>query len=56
MLRDTSSPFIYFRFGLYNCSVLFRLGAAAYHVWTADVYEGSPTTVSLIFAVVPKIC
>ena len=54
MLRDTSPPFIYFRFGFYNCSVLFKLGAAPYHMWIADVYEGSPTIVSLIFAVVPK--
>ena len=25
-------------------------------MWIADVYKGSPTVVSLIFAVVPKIC
>ena len=35
-------------------ALLFKLGAAPYHMWIADVYEGAPTFVSLIFAVVPK--
>ena len=35
--------------------LLFKLGAAPYHMWIADVYEGAPTIVSVIFAVVPKI-
>nr|NP_150404.1 NADH dehydrogenase subunit 2 [Pylaiella littoralis]CAC50845.1 NADH dehydrogenase subunit 2 [Pylaiella littoralis] len=35
-------------------ALLFKLGAAPYHMWIADVYEGAPTQVSLIFAVVPK--
>ena len=25
MLRDASSPFVYFRFGLYNCSVVVKI-------------------------------
>ena len=33
---------------------LFKLGAAPYHMWVADVYEGAPTLVSLLFAAVPK--
>ena len=36
-------------------ALLFKLGAAPYHMWIADVYEGAPTLVSLIFAVVPKV-
>ena len=36
-------------------ALLFKLGAAPYHMWIADVYERAPTIVSLIFAVVPKI-
>ena len=35
-------------------ALLFKLGAAPYHMWIADVYEGSPTIVSLTFAV-PRI-
>nr|YP_011008371.1 NADH dehydrogenase subunit 2 [Sporochnus bolleanus]WBP70342.1 NADH dehydrogenase subunit 2 [Sporochnus bolleanus] len=35
-------------------ALLFKIGAAPYHSWVADVYEGAPTLVSFIFAVVPK--
>ena len=35
-------------------ALLFKLGAAPYHMWIADVYEGAPTIVTFIFAVVPK--
>ena len=34
---------------------LFKLGAAPWHLWMPDVYEGSPTCVSLFFAIVPKM-
>jgi NADH-quinone oxidoreductase subunit N len=34
---------------------LFKLAAAPFHMWSPDVYEGAPTTVSTFFAVVPKI-
>ena len=36
-------------------ALLFEFGAASYKIWIGDVYEGAPTLVSLIFAVVPKI-
>ncbi|CAM9258631.1 unnamed protein product [Discosporangium mesarthrocarpum] len=36
-------------------SLLFKLGAAPFHMWVADVYEGSPAMVSQIFALVPKL-
>jgi len=35
--------------------LLFKLAAAPFHMWSPDVYEGAPTTVSTFFAVVPKI-
>lgn len=35
-------------------ALLFKLGAAPYHMWVVDVYEGAPTLISLIFAAVPK--
>ena len=34
---------------------LFKLTAAPFHMWAPDVYEGAPTSISLFFAVVPKI-
>nr|YP_009672648.1 NADH dehydrogenase subunit 2 [Dictyopteris divaricata]QDB64133.1 NADH dehydrogenase subunit 2 [Dictyopteris divaricata] len=35
-------------------ALLFKLGAAPYHMWVADVYEGAPTIITLLFASVPK--
>lgn len=49
------SPFIYFGLICIVSALLFKLGAAPYHMWIADVYEGAPTLVSLIFAIVPKV-
>ena len=34
---------------------LFKIGAAPFHMWLCDVYEGSLTSVTLFFAAVPKI-
>ncbi|KXW56194.1 NADH-quinone oxidoreductase subunit NuoN [Ferrovum sp. PN-J185] len=33
----------------------FKLGAVPFHMWLPDVYEGSPTSVTLFVASVPKI-
>ena len=33
----------------------FKISAVPFHMWAPDVYEGSPTTVTLFFAIVPKI-
>lgn len=49
------SSFIYLGLICVVSALLFKLGAAPYHMWIADVYEGAPTLVSLIFAVVPKV-
>jgi len=35
--------------------ILFKMSAAPFHMWSPDVYEGSPTSVTILFAVVPKI-
>ena len=35
--------------------ILFKMAAAPFHMWSPDVYEGSPTVVSAFFAIVPKI-
>ena len=36
-------------------SLLFKLVIAPFHVWAPSVYEGSPTSSTLFFSVVPKI-
>ena len=33
----------------------FKISAVPFHMWAPDVYEGSPTSVTLFFAVAPKI-
>ena len=33
----------------------FKVSAVPFHMWTPDVYEGSPTSVTSYFSVVPKI-
>jgi len=33
----------------------FKVSAAPFHMWTPDVYEGSPTPVTALFAIAPKV-
>ena len=35
--------------------LLFKIGAAPFHAWLPDVYEGSPNHITAFFAIVPKI-
>ena len=33
----------------------FKISAVPFHMWAPDVYHGSPTSVTIIFAILPKI-
>ena len=33
----------------------FKVSAVPFHMWTPDVYEGSPTSITAFFSIVPKI-
>ena len=46
-----------FSFGLVFVLVglAFKVSAVPFHMWAPDVYEGSPTAVTLFFAIAPKI-
>ncbi|MDB3893138.1 NADH-quinone oxidoreductase subunit NuoN [Candidatus Thioglobus sp.] len=35
--------------------IAFKLGAVPFHMWVPDVYEGSPTSVTLFLSTVPKV-
>ena len=35
--------------------IAFKLGAVPFHTWLPDVYEGSPTAVTLFLATAPKV-
>ncbi len=36
-------------------AIAFKASAAPFHMWTPDVYEGSPTSVTAFFATAPKL-
>ena len=36
-------------------ALTFKVGAAPFHMWVPDVYQGSPTIITAFFAVVPKV-
>ncbi|SMC72491.1 NADH-quinone oxidoreductase subunit NuoN [Primorskyibacter flagellatus] len=40
---------------LIACGLAFKVSAVPFHMWTPDVYEGSPTPVTAFFATAPKV-
>lgn len=36
-------------------AIAFKASAVPFHMWTPDVYEGAPTSVTTLFAIVPKV-
>lgn len=38
-----------------NTALLFKLSSAPFHMWSPDVYEGSPTSVTAFFSILPKL-
>ncbi len=36
-------------------AIAFKVSAAPFHMWTPDVYQGAPSSVTAFFAIVPKI-
>jgi len=37
------------------CGIAFKISAVPFHMWSPDVYEGSPTSVTTFFAMAPKV-
>ncbi len=35
--------------------LLFKISAVPFHMWSPDVYEGAPTSITILFAIVPKV-
>lgn len=38
-----------------SIALLFKISASPFHMWAPDVYEGSPTPVTLFFSTIPKL-
>lgn len=36
------------------CGFFFKIGAAPFHFWSPDIYQGSPTSISAFMSVAPK--
>ena len=50
-----TTPLIVLGILLVLAGLLFKIAAVPFHVWTPDVYEGSPTPVAAFFSVGPKL-
>jgi len=46
---------VYIGFMLLCVSIFIKLALAPFHLWSLDVYEGSPNSTTVFFAVIPKI-
>ena len=60
IIRETTlnnNSEIVFSFGLILIlsGIAFKLSAAPFHMWTPDVYEGSPTSVTTFLVTLPKL-
>ncbi len=52
---DQSSQGIIFGMVFILVGLAFKISAVPFHMWAPDVYQGSPTSVTLFFAILPKI-
>ena len=52
---DSSSPLLVFAIIMILSALAFKISIAPFHMWTPDVYQGAPTSITAFFAVVPKI-
>ena len=54
LLQGPDSPFRIFAFILLVSGFAFKMSAVPFHLWTADVYEGAPVSVTAYLSVVSK--
>jgi len=47
--------FLVFGLAFVVAGIAFKLGAAPFHVWMPDVYQGAPTSVTLFISTAPKL-
>ncbi len=54
-LQEQASPRVLIGMVFILSAMAFKISAAPFHMWTPDVYEGAPTSVTAFFALVPKV-
>ncbi|MGC8474992.1 MAG: NADH-quinone oxidoreductase subunit NuoN [Acetobacteraceae bacterium] len=54
-LGATASPGLVVGIVFVIVGLAFKISAAPFHMWTPDVYEGSPSSVTAFFATAPKV-
>ncbi len=54
-VQDEPSLGLLFGLVFLIAGLAFKVSAAPFHMWTPDVYEGSPTPVTAFFATAPKV-
>ena len=52
--RGAHDPLLYLDIVTTLIGLLFKIGAAPFHMWAPDTYEGAPTTVTAFLAVASK--
>ena len=55
VVGDDASLGLLFGLSFVIAGLAFKISAAPFHMWTPDVYEGSPTPVTAFFATAPKV-
>jgi NADH-quinone oxidoreductase subunit N len=50
-----NDAFLYLGLGLLGVGLLFKVGAAPFHSWTPDVYQGAPTPITAFMAAGTKV-
>ncbi len=50
-----NSSFVVFGMIFMIIGIAFKLGAAPFHMWVPDVYQGAPTSVTLFISTAPKL-
>lgn len=54
-INDGNTKVLLFGLVFLVAGISFKLGVAPFHMWVPDVYQGSPTAVTLILSSAPKI-
>lgn len=54
-IEDANKIGIIFGMVFLLAGLAFKISAAPFHMWTPDVYQGAPTNVTALFAIVPKV-